>query len=72
MYSFYAHAPRTWGPSPESDQRLAGVTMAAEQAVVLFAAFAVFMSRFLQDEQLAGAFDGLVDAQRVREPLRRS
>ncbi|MBV8479970.1 MAG: cytochrome c oxidase assembly protein [Actinobacteria bacterium] len=71
IYSFYAHAPRTWGPSPLTDQRIAGVTMAGEQAVVLFAAFAAFMARFLQEEELAGAFDGLLDAQRVREPLRR-
>jgi cytochrome c oxidase assembly factor CtaG len=59
VYSFYAHAPRTWGPSPESDQQIAGVTMAAEEALVFFAAFAVYLSRFLRDEQAAGAFDEL-------------
>src|SRR6266404_4073540 len=39
IYSFYAHAPRTWGPSAETDQQIAGVTMAAEEAIVFFAAF---------------------------------
>jgi cytochrome c oxidase assembly factor CtaG len=59
VYSFYAHAPRTWGPSAESDQQIAGVTMAAEEALVFFAAFAVYISRFLREEQTAGAFDEL-------------
>ena len=59
IYSFYAHAPRTWGPSPVVDQQIAGVTMAAEEAIVFFAAFAFFLLRFLQDEQLEGAFDEL-------------
>jgi cytochrome c oxidase assembly factor CtaG len=59
VYSFYAHAPRAWGPSPESDQQIAGVTMAAEEALVFFAVFAVYLSRFLRDEQAVGAFDEL-------------
>ena len=59
VYSFYAHAPRTWGPSAESDQQIAGVTMAAEEALVFFAVFAVYLSRFLRDEQAVGAFDEL-------------
>ena len=59
VYSFYAHAPRTWGPSPESDQQIAGVTMAAEEAFVFFAVFAVYFSRFLREEQTAGVFDDL-------------
>jgi cytochrome c oxidase assembly factor CtaG len=59
VYSFYEHAPRTWGPSPETDQRIAGVTMAAEQALVIFAVFTAFLLRFLQEEQGAGAFDEL-------------
>src|SRR5258708_21789176 len=46
-YSFYAHAPRTWGPGPLVDQEIAGVTMAVEQAIVLFAVFAYFLLRFL-------------------------
>jgi cytochrome c oxidase assembly factor CtaG len=56
IYPFYVHAPRTWGPSPLVDQQIAGVTMAAEEAVVFFAAFAAFFLRFLADEQASGSF----------------
>ena len=59
IYSFYVHAPRTWGPSPLADQQIAGVTMAVEQAVVFFAVFLFYFLRFLQEEQLEGAFDEL-------------
>ena len=59
IYSFYVHAPRTWGPSPLADQQIAGVTMAAEQAIVIFAVFGFYLLRFLQEEQLEGAFDEL-------------
>jgi putative membrane protein len=51
VYTFYEHAPRTWGPGPLGDQQLAGVTMAVEQALVFFAVFAYYLSRFLQEEQ---------------------
>jgi cytochrome c oxidase assembly factor CtaG len=54
IYSFYVHAPRTWGPGPLADQQIAGVTMAAEEAVVFFGAFAAYLLRFLADEQAAG------------------
>jgi len=54
IYSFYAHAPRTWGPGPLADQQIAGVTMAAEEAVVFFGAFAAYLLRFLADEQASG------------------
>ena len=56
IYPFYAHAPRTWGPTPLVDQQIAGVTMAAEEAVVFFGAFAGYLLRFLADEQAAGTF----------------
>jgi cytochrome c oxidase assembly factor CtaG len=60
IYSFYEHAPRTWGPGPLGDQQLAGVTMAVEQAVVFFAVFALYISRFLREEQAdAAMFDEL-------------
>ena len=59
IYSFYAHAPRTWGPSPLADQQIAGVTMAVEEAAVFFAVFVFYLRRFLQEEQLEGAFDEL-------------
>ncbi|MGZ4334148.1 MAG: cytochrome c oxidase assembly protein [Gaiellaceae bacterium] len=68
IYSFYEHAPRTWGPSPETDQRLAGVTMAAEQALVIFAVFTHFLLRFLREEQGAGAFDELRATRRSASP----
>jgi cytochrome c oxidase assembly factor CtaG len=54
VYPFYAHAPRTWGPAPLADQQIAGVTMAAEEALVFFAVFAAYLLRFLQEEQAAG------------------
>jgi putative membrane protein len=59
VYTFYAHAPRTWGPSAETDQQIAGVTMAAEEAVVFFGVFAYYLGRFLREEQAAGAYDEL-------------
>ena len=60
VYSFYEHAPRTWGPGPLGDQQVAGVTMAVEQALVFFAAFALYLSRFLEEEQAdAAVFDEL-------------
>ena len=54
--AFYVHAPRTWGPGPLADQQIAGVTMAAEEAIVFFGAFAAFFLRFLADEQAGGVF----------------
>jgi cytochrome c oxidase assembly factor CtaG len=56
IYPFYVHAPRTWGPGPLADQQIAGVTMAAEEAVIFFGAFAGYLLRFLADEQAAGSF----------------
>ena len=56
VYSFYALVPRLWGLSRLSDQQLAGVTMASEQAVVFFAAFAVYLRRFFREEEHADAF----------------
>src|SRR5438270_35540 len=55
IYPFYVHAPRTWGPSPLADQQIAGVTMAAEEALVFFGVFTAYLLRFLADEQAAGA-----------------
>ncbi len=54
IYPFYVHAPRTWGPGPLADQQIAGVTMAAEEAIVFFGAFAAYLLRFLDDEQASG------------------
>ena len=56
VYDFYEQVPRLWGLSPLSDQQIAGVTMASEQAIVFFAVFAVYLRRFFADEQRADAF----------------
>ena len=49
-YSFYLHAPRLWGLTPLADQQIAGVTMASEQAFVLFVVFLYWFRRFLAEE----------------------
>ena len=51
IYSFYESAPRVWGLSPLTDQQIAGVTMALEQALVFFAVFVFFFLRFLREEE---------------------
>jgi putative membrane protein len=56
VYDFYEHAPRLWGLSPLADQQIAGVTMASEQAIVFFAVFAVYLRRFLREEQGGDTF----------------
>jgi putative membrane protein len=55
-YDFYENAPRLWGISRLLDQQIAGVTMAAEQALVFFAVFAHFLARFLRTEHISGVF----------------
>ena len=55
-YRFYEHAPRLWGLSQLTDQQLAGLTMAVEQAIVFFGAFTVYLSRFLRSEAIAGVY----------------
>lgn len=51
IYPYYVEArPRVWGLSPIADQELGGVTMAAEQALVLFAVFTYWFRRFLVEE----------------------
>src|SRR6266513_5413112 len=56
IYDFYRDAPQLWGPSDLTDQQIAGVTMAVEQAIVFFVLFAYYFSRFLRTEQIAGVF----------------
>jgi putative membrane protein len=52
LYDFYAHAPeRVWGLDRLEDQQLGGMTMAAEQSVVFFAAFAYWFLRFLSEQE---------------------
>jgi putative membrane protein len=55
VYSFYADGPGLWGLSPLADQQIAGLTMAAEQAVVFFAVFTLFFFRFLAEEERSSA-----------------
>ncbi|HET8607373.1 MAG TPA: cytochrome c oxidase assembly protein [Gaiellaceae bacterium] len=51
VYTFYASAPeRLWGLSMLQDQQIAGLTMAAEQAVVFFSLFAFYFFRFFEEE----------------------
>ena len=51
IYAFYVHArPRVWGLTPLADQEIAGVTMASEQAIVLFVVFVFWFRRFLAEE----------------------
>jgi putative membrane protein len=56
VYDFYEDAPQLWRLSDLTDQQIAGVTMAVEQAIVFFAVFAYFFLRFLRTEHIAGAF----------------
>jgi putative membrane protein len=51
VYDFYAQAPRIWGWSPLTDQQVAGLTMAAEEAVVFFGAFTVYFVRFMRRDE---------------------
>jgi cytochrome c oxidase assembly factor CtaG len=53
VYAFYEARPTVWGLSHLLDQEIAGTTMAAEQAVVFFAAFGFYFSRFLSEEEVA-------------------
>ena len=51
VYPFYVPRGRGCsGLSPLADQELAGVTMATEQAIVLFAVFLYWFRRFLAEE----------------------
>lgn len=56
VYGFYLDVPRLWGLSPLLDQQIAGVTMASEQSVVLFAAFAFYLLRFFDEESGADTY----------------
>jgi cytochrome c oxidase assembly factor CtaG len=50
IYDYYRDGDGLWGLSALADQQIAGMTMASEQAVVFFAAFAFFVLRFLAEE----------------------
>jgi putative membrane protein len=51
VYDFYVRAPHLWSLSHLADQQVAGVTMAAEQAVVFFLVFARFLSIALRESE---------------------
>jgi cytochrome c oxidase assembly factor CtaG len=53
VYDFYVRAPGLWGLSDLTDQEIAGVTMAAEQAVVFFAVLAYLFARFFAEQERA-------------------
>ena len=51
IYTYYVAArPRVWGLTPLQDQQLAGVTMAVEQALLLFVVFTFWFHTFLAEE----------------------
>jgi len=56
VYDFYERAPELWRLGHLTDQQIAGLTMAVEQAIVFFALFVFFLARFLHSEEIAGAF----------------
>jgi len=51
IYAFYEHAPRLWGIDALQDQRIAGVTMVAEEAMLFFALICFYVARFFRDEE---------------------
>jgi len=58
IYDFYVDAPeRLWGLTALEDQRLAGILMSVEQAIVFFAVFAFFFFRFLAEEDRRAALE---------------
>jgi cytochrome c oxidase assembly factor CtaG len=56
VYHFYELAPNMWGLSDLTDQQLAGVTMASEQAIVFFVVLAIFLRRFFEEEGRADTY----------------
>src|SRR5215210_6008792 len=50
-YDYYEEGGSLWGLSPLTDQQIAGVTMAVEQAIVFFAAFSYYLARFLRAQE---------------------
>jgi cytochrome c oxidase assembly factor CtaG len=55
VYAFYEHAPNLW-IGHLTDQQVAGMTMAVEEALVFFGAFTLYLTRFLRHEAIVGAF----------------
>jgi putative membrane protein len=72
VYGFYEARPTVWDLSHIADQRIAGTTMAAEQAIVLFAAFSYWFLRFIEEEELAGGLARYPDQDTARNHQHRS
>jgi putative membrane protein len=51
VYGYYEDGGLLWGLSTLTDQQIAGVTMAVEQAIVFFAVFSYFLARFLKAQE---------------------
>jgi putative membrane protein len=51
VYDWYEEGRPLWGLSTLTDQQIAGVTMAMEQAIVFFAFFSYFLARFLRAQE---------------------
>jgi putative membrane protein len=60
IYTFYEHAPRLWGIDALRDQRIAGVSMTVEEAILFFCVVAYYVVRFFQDEET-------IDVRNLRE-----
>ena len=64
IYDFYEDAPeRLWGLSALEDQQLAGMAMAAEQAIVFFVVFAYWVFRFIAEQEEASAEEDALEGQ---------
>ncbi len=64
IYDFYEDAPeRLWGLSALEDQQLAGMAMAAEQAIVFFVVFAYWVFRFIAEQEQASAEEDALEGQ---------
>ena len=50
FYSFYEHAPRLWGLSPERDQNLGGILMNGEQTLLFLIVIGWYVWRLLEEE----------------------
>src|SRR6266542_1671005 len=54
LYSFYEHAPRIWGMSALTDQRIAGLTMKLVGGLILWSVIAVIFFKWYLVEQRDG------------------
>ena len=70
-YGFYEARPTVWGLSHLLDQQIAGTTMAAEQALVLFAAFTYLFLRFVKEEERAAGLPRYPDQRTAHDHQQR-